>query len=558
MITELRLANFGVVAQAELALGPGLTAVTGETGAGKTMIVSGLGMLLGQRAESGTVRHGSDQASVEGRFQVDSDEVHAVEELGGEVEEGELIALRRISATGRSRAVLGGAAVPVSSLSKVLNELATIHGQSEQVRLGSTSRQREILDEFAQPADLPNYRNWYQEHQSLTAEHDRLKAEASERQREIDMLRFGLGEIAEIAPEPGEDESLAAEATRLMDADELRNMATSAQFVLSGSETDFDQPNVVAMLGEVRSLLQRLSERDQTASQLASQATEASYLISDLAQEVASYATDLVTDPLRLEVVTERRAALAGLERKYGSDIAKVLEWAGQAEQRLTELEGSDERIEQLASRLTELDQLLTQSARRITEARTEAADRFATQVQEELAGLAMPHARLKFEITSIERGPQGADRVELLFSANPGSTPASLGKVASGGELSRIRLALEVVLAGSDHTFIFDEVDAGVGGAVGLEIGRRLQRLAQSSQVLVVTHLAQVAAFADAHFVVSKSSDGEVTTADVHQLEPSERAGELARMMGGDGDSTSGLKHAQDLLKRAQRKSGS
>ena len=552
MLTELRLNSLGVVAEAVLPLGPGLTALTGETGAGKTMIVAGLGLLLGARADASLVRNGQDRALVQGRWEVGEIMVKAVEALGGDLDDGvELATLRQVSSQGRSRATVGGAQVPVSTLAGLLAELATIHGQSEQVRLSSPERQRELLDAFAAPAALEDYRRDFAEHRRITEELARLEAEAMNRAREIDVLRFGLEEIAAVNPQEGEDEALAAEAVRLADADDLKALAMTARGALSGSEEDLDTPSVLGLVGVARKALETLSERDPGATELARRITETNYLLTDLAQDVAGYAADLVADPLRQEAVADRRGQLATLTRKYGNDVAEVLEWAERATGRLAELDGADDRIEELRKRAAVLDEALDSAAARISRARKEAAGRLAKLASAELTALAMPHARLEFAVTKAPRGPHGADRIELVFTANPGSVPGPLGKSASGGELSRVRLALEVVLAGQSpgHTFVFDEVDAGVGGAVGLEIGRRLKRLAADGQVIVVTHLAQVAAFADQHFVIAKSSDGQVTTSDVTPLGEEERAAELARMMSGSGESDAGLRHAKELL---------
>ena len=556
MLTELRLNSLGVVAEAVLPLGPGLTALTGETGAGKTMIVAGLGLLLGARADASLVRNGQDRALVQGRWEVGELMAEAVEALGGDLDDGvELATLRQVSSQGRSRATVGGAQVPVSTLAGLLAELATIHGQSEQVRLSSPERQRELLDAFAAPAALEDYRRDFAEHRRITEELARLEAEAMNRAREIDVLRFGLEEIAAVNPQEGEDEALAAEAVRLADADDLKALAMTARGALSGSEEDLDAPSVLGLVGVARKALETLSEHDPGATELARRITETNYLLTDLAQDVAGYAADLVADPLRQEAVADRRGQLATLTRKYGNDVAEVLDWAERATGRLAELDGADDRIEELRKRAAVLDEALDSAAARISQARKEAAERLAELASAELTALAMPHARLEFAVTKALRGPHGADRIELVFTANPGSVPGPLGKIASGGELSRVRLALEVVLAGQSpgHTFVFDEVDAGVGGAVGLEIGRRLKRLAANGQVIVVTHLAQVAAFADQHFLIAKSSDGQVTTSDVTLLGEEERAAELARMMSGSGESDAGLRHAKELLRIAR-----
>lgn len=438
-----------------------------------------------------------------------------------------------------------------------MGEWATIHGQSEQLRLGSTERQRELLDAYAAPAELARYQVSFREHRAKAAELAQLEADALERAREIDLLAFGLGEIEAVGPEPDEDLRLATEAARLQASDDLRQHAGAAQAVLSGGDDAYNEPGAVGLIGQARKQFERLIELDPSAKGLAERLIEVSLITNDIAADVAGYLADLPSDPVRLEAVTARRAELSGLTRKYGSDITAVLDWADSARDRLARLQGGDARITQLKQEITTLEAELAQLAKGISRARVAAAERLATAVHAELAALAMPHARLEFAVTPLEAfNHNGADRVELLFAANPGSGLAPLAKVASGGELSRVRLALEVVLAGSavGHTFVFDEVDAGVGGAVGLEIGRRLRRLAKTSQVIVVTHLAQVVAFADNHLVVSKSSDGEVTESDVLPVVGEARAAELARMMAGLGDSAAAQEHAADLLREAER----
>lgn len=554
MLLELSLSDFGVVAGTSIELRPGLVALTGETGAGKTMIVSGLGHLLGQRADAGIVRRGAERAVVRGRWQVDNATAGQVAELGGDVEDDELVTVRQVAAGGRSRAVVGGTPTPVSALAGL--ELATIHGQSEQIRLASPDRQRELLDAHARPAALPRYREAYRERAAAVAELEELESAAMARAREADMLGFGLEEINAVEPRAGEDVELAAEQSRLLDLDDLRQLASHAQLALSGDEHDFEAPSAVGLVGEGRKVLRQLAGKDPQAAALADRAEEAGLIVDELAADVSGYLADLVDDPLRLEAVAERLAQLAALTRKYGNTIDEVLAWAEESSARLADLDGSDERIAGLREQVESLDAELAQLAGEISEARRVAADELAEQARAELAALAMPHAKLEFQLTDVDLGPHGGDRVELMFAANPGSTPAPLGKVASGGELSRVRLALEVILAGSatGHTFVFDEVDAGVGGAVGLEIGRRLQRLAGQSQVIVVTHLAQVAAFADQHLVVHKSDDGQVTTSDVFEVSGDERVAELARMMGGSSDTAAALDHATELLSEAAR----
>ncbi len=557
MLAELRIAGLGVIAETSVDFAPGMTALTGETGAGKTMVVTSLGMLLGGRSDAGTVRQGSARAVVEGRF-LDIEAVTAlVDDIGGALEEDELLVGRHVAASGRSRAFVGGAQVTVSQLREVTGELVTIHGQSEQVRLGTPERQREVLDRAGGPdlaRLLGEYRENFARRRALASEVADLRDRTQERAREADLLTFGLSEISTVAPQPGEDAALAVEAGRLQSLDDLRVAAHQASAALVGSD-DIDQPGAMGLLVVARKGLEQAARVDPSAAALVEQARQASYLVDDLAASTSSYLADLEADPLRLEAIAARRHALAGLTRKYGQTVEDVLSWAEAAAARLTDIQGGDERIAGAVAELAALDATLAASASTITGIRTQAATRLASAVRAELAALAMPHARLTFELQPLpEIGAHGAEQVVAMFSANPGSAPAPLAKVASGGELSRVRLALEVVLADVEpgQTFVFDEVDAGVGGAVAVEVGRRLARLARVSQVIVVTHLAQVAAFADSHLVITKASTGEVTTSDVRALDADERLAELARMMGGLETSESALAHASELLAAA------
>lgn len=562
MLRQLRIRNLGVIAEASIDLGPGMIALTGETGAGKTMVTSGLGLLLGGRADAGVVRHGSDRALVEGRFE--GIEPALVEELGGDLEDGELLVSRQVSHQGRSRAVVGGAQATIGGLGALTSTVATIHGQSEQVRLASSERQRDVLDRFCGSDHLQAlaaHQELHQSRRTLQAELDDLVQRSMERAREADLLRHGLEEISGVDPQPGEDSELAVEAARLASLDQLRSLAEEASLQISGSdEGDLEAPGAVGLVGSARRTLSTLADLDATARDLSDRVEEALVLVSDLAADVASYRQDLEADPARFEAVVARQAALAGLTRKYGTTIDEVLAWAEESALRLGELEGSDERIGHLRAEVARLTQELDRSAAGITATRREGAERLAELVTVELSALAMPHARLGFQLDPLpEPGPHGAESVHLVFAANAGSPPQPLGKVASGGELSRVRLALEVILAGDaqGHTFVFDEVDSGIGGAVALEVGRRLARLAQHSQVLVVTHLAQVAAFADQQYVVHKQSDGEVTASGVSLVEGAEREAELARMMGGMDKAEAAREHARELLAEAQSSGG-
>ncbi len=559
MLTELRITGLGVIDSAVLEPGPGLTVVTGETGAGKTMVVTGLGLVAGGRTDSRSVRTGTARALVEARFAgVDEPLRELVDEAGGVLDGDELLVCRQVAATGRSRALLGGAQVPLSVAAEVGSALITIHGQSEQQRLATGERQRQVLDRAA-GAELAEvmtrYHDAYEARRAAMTELSRLRTEARERAREQDLLAFGLDEVAAVDPQPGEDQALAVEAQRLQAVDDLRLAAREAALALAGDdETASDQASALALAGAARKALELAASHDPAAAALAGQAREVTALLADLAASTSSYLADLDADPLRLEQVTARRAALS-LTRKYGETVDEVLAWAAGAAERLLELQGSDERIGLLEQQVAELTEQVEAGAAQVTELRRAAADRLATAVQTELSALAMPRARLEFALSPLaEPGPYGADAVQLQLSTNPGSAPGPLATVASGGELSRVRLALEVVLADAEagQTFVFDEVDAGVGGAVALEVGRRLAALARSSQVIVVTHLAQVAAFADRHVVVTKSDDGSVTASSLTEVTGEQRRAELARMMSGITSTASALAHADELLEQA------
>jgi len=575
MLEELRISSLGVIDSSTLELGPGLTVITGETGAGKTMIVTALGLLLGGRADAGAVRRGAKTARVEGVVDARSlpDFVAATDEAGGEAEDGRVLLARTVAAEGRSRAFAGGAAVPISTLGELAAPLVAVHGQSDQHRLLQPRAQREALDRFGGAevdALLAGYREGYRRLGEVESELDEVRSNARERAREADLLRFGLDEIEAVSPASGEDDTLAVEETRLGFADTLRTAAEHAREALSSEEGG---PDALGATSAARRLLDGVREHDKEAAALADRLAELTYLLSDLAADVASYASAIDTDPARLAAVSERRAALTALTRKYGDTIDEVLAWSETSARRLLDLDGTDERIEALAHEREQLRRDLGAQAAALSEARTAAATRLAEEVTAELTLLSMPHARLSIEVRQHEGtdgdgreplevagrrlrfGSSGVDEVELLLAANTGSEPRPLGKGASGGELSRVMLALEVALAGTSPvpTFVFDEVDAGVGGAAAVEIGRRLAQLARTAQVLVVTHLPQVAAYADTHVAVEKASDGSVTTSGLTVLDDASRERELSRMLAGMAESDTALAHARELLEVAR-----
>ncbi|MGW0878916.1 DNA repair protein RecN [Streptomyces sp. NPDC002671] len=576
VLEEMRIRSLGVIDDAVVELSPGFTAVTGETGAGKTMVVTSLGLLLGGRADPALVRIGAEKAVVEGRVTVPAgaSAVVRAEEAGAELDDGALLISRTVSAEGRSRAHLGGRSVPVGLLAELADDLVAVHGQTDQQGLLKLSRQRQALDRYAGDAvavPLAKYAEAYRRLRAVATELDEITTRARERAQEADMLRYGLDEIAAVEPRAGEDVELAEEAERLGHAEALSSAATAAHAALAGNPEDPEGIDAATLVAGAHRALEAVHSHDPALAALADRIGEIGILLGDVAGELAGYADDLDADPLRLAAVEERRAALTALHRKYGKygeDVAAVLAWAEQGAARLTELDGDDERIDELTAERDALRVELGGLAQALTDARTEAAERFAAAVTAELASLAMPHARVSFDIRQTEDpdgvevggrtvayGPSGADEVELLLAPHPGAPPRPIAKGASGGELSRVMLAVEVVFAGTDPvpTYLFDEVDAGVGGKAAVEIGRRLAKLAKTAQVVVVTHLPQVAAFADRQLLVEKTNDGSVTRSGVKVLEGEERVRELSRMLAGQEDSETARAHAEELLATAR-----
>ncbi|WP_022872894.1 DNA repair protein RecN [Nesterenkonia alba] len=571
MIERVTISGLGVIERAELDLHAGFNVVTGETGAGKTMVVTAFGLLLGSRAEASSVRRGADKAAVDAELYVASDHParQRAEEAGallGEEDDAEPLLLgRAVSAKGRSRATVSGRAVPVSVLGEIGAELVTVHGQSDQLRLRSAAAQREALDRYAGEelrTALEQYQRDYQEYQSLSAELKEITNHEVERRREAEQLHQALEAIDAVDPQPGEAEALRAETLKLENLEALREAARTAQEALTGGDAVAADtaPNASALIEAASSALTPVVDQDEELAQTARQLSEVSTLVTDAANQLGIYAASLDdTGPERLAHVHSRRAEIDRLTRLYGPEIDDVLHWAHTARQRLDTLHSDSERIEELTQRVEELSTQLWNQAEAVRQLRVHAAEKLSSAVGDELTALAMPNARLTVEVTPTEELTRyGADTVTMLLAPHSGAEPMPLGKGASGGELSRVMLALEVVLAEqlSAGTFIFDEVDAGVGGHAAVQIGRRLATLAQKAQVICVTHLPQVAAYADQHIRVHKGDGGStaegVTVSDVRALSQEERVAELARMLAGQQDSQTARAHAAELLETA------
>ena len=578
MLEELSISGLGVIDRAAAQFTPGFTVLTGETGAGKTMIVSSLRLLSGARADAGRVRSGSQKATVEGRFRLaDSadeatraDVADIVESSGAELDDdGSVIAVRTVGSDGRSRAHLGGRSVPVGVMGRFTGALLTIHGQNDQLRLLRPDHQRDALDSFAgdrAASAVARYRTAREQWVRVLDELDARRANHRELAQEADRLRFGIDEIAAVDPQPGEDDALAETIRRLSDLESIRSAALGSHDIVAG-----EGGSVVDGLGQVRTLLE--SAADAQLRSLADRVSETLTVVTDIGDELSSFLSGLPSDADELDKLLSRQGELKALVRKYAPDIDGVIEWRETAERRLSEIDDPQGSIDELEAAAATARADVEAAASTLRALRRKAAKSRSTKVSKELKGLAMGDAALSVDVTddvagsddrlaitvdgvTCHAGTVGADRVEFALVAHSGADPQPIAKSASGGELSRLMLALEVVLAEptSGSVMVFDEVDAGVGGRAAVEIGRRLAGLARAHQVIVVTHLPQVAAFADNHLVIGKTSTtGErAQTSTVRTLDRDARIAELARMLAGLGESDTGRAHAEELLATA------
>lgn len=575
MLADITIENLGVIPTASAEFSSGLTVLTGETGAGKTMVVTGLRLLSGGRADASRVRTGARQAVVEGRFVTETAPCDIVERATGIVsnaggcadENGEFLAVRSVSANGRSKAHLGGRSVPAATLSEFSGELLTIHGQNDQLRLLSPERQLDALDRFL--PTLSGLRKTYVEKYTTWKELSRdLKQRVSSRRelaQEVDRLQFAINEIDAVEPTPGEDVELLAQIRRLQDVDTLREQAATALAAIDGAGAlnesmggaagfDEEQHSASDQLGQAESALS--GSEDPKLREVSGLLSEITSLLGEVSVELGGFLADLPADPQALDEMLTRQQQLKLLTRKYAGDINGVLDWRRKAQIRLESIDISSEAINKLKEQVRKAEATMMRAARKLSGARAEAAKALSATVTEELQGLAMQKARFVVSLTTVEPGPAGIDAVEFQLAANALAQPRPLASSASGGELSRVMLALEVILAAgtTGTTLVFDEVDAGVGGRAAVEIGRRLARLANDNQVIVVTHLPQVAAYADTHLHVAKDVGEGAVTSGVENLSHDRRIEELSRMLAGLDDTETGRAHATELLERAQR----
>lgn len=603
-LRRIRIQGLGVIDEAELDLSPGLNVITGETGAGKTMVVSGLGLLLGARADAGLVRSGTAQAVVEGEVDVPADHPAArrVTEAGGDASDGVLL-VRTVATEGRSRAYVGGRSAPVAVLAEVGQHLVAVHGQADQWRLRDAEQHRILLDTAGGPelaAALEAYEEAFDAWQAARHLLVEVVRGAAERSLRVDVLRAALTEIDGLDPQEGEEDDLRAESERLSHAEELQTASWAAHDALVGpDDPGVDVASVAQLVSTASSALAPAAAHDPELDALRRRLDEIGYLASDLASDLSGYAAGVDVDAERLDAVHRRRADLTALLRRFGPTTRELLRFAREARDELSRLDLSADDVDELARRTESLRVQVGRLGAQLSSVREETARRVGREVGEELSHLAMGTAEVVVHVgrrPAAATGPDareqggntddrvqsretdeptssgdeppgtvplpdgrqavprrhGLDDVEIRLSANPGVPPRSVARAASGGELSRVMLALEVVCGGESlPTYVFDEVDAGVGGSAALDLGARLARLARTAQVVVVTHLGQVAAYADRHLVVRKSSDGQVTSSDVVVVEGADRESELARMLGGVADSRAATEHARELLAR-------
>ncbi|AXH97827.1 DNA repair protein RecN [Ornithinimicrobium avium] len=591
-LRRIRIQGLGVIEDAELELAEGLNVISGETGAGKTMVVSGLGLLLGARADAGLVRSGSPRAVVEGEVDVPAGHPAAVrvEEAGGDTSDG-LLLVRTVAAEGRSRAHVGGRSAPVAVLTEVGEQLVAVHGQADQWRLRDAEQHRVLLDDAGGAqidAALTAYRQVFDSWAAARRRLAELVRTSTERSMRVSMLRAAVEEIAAVDAQEGEEDALRAESERLTHAEELRSGSLLVHDALVGGDDPADdRPSVTGLLASAGSVLAPAAEHDEDLAALRTRLEEIAYLSSDLAADLAAYGTGVEVDEERLAEVHGRRARLGTLLRKYGGTTSAMLELARTFAGELAEIDVSEDDLAALAEEAETLRAQVGRAGEALTAARRDTAARVGREVTEELAHLAMGTAEVTVHVEprwagdagqevdgrsvgAAGSGPDqpastvpvgegrsaharrhGLDEIEIRLAANPGAPARSVTRAASGGELSRVMLALELVCGGTVPTYVFDEVDAGVGGTAALDLGARLARLGRTAQVVVVTHLGQVAAYADRHLVVRKSTDGQVTSSGVVLVDGQEREAEVARMLGGVADSGAAIEHARELLAR-------
>ena len=562
-LEEISIRSIGVIEHSTLEISPGLTVLTGETGAGKTMILTALNLILGGKSDSSLVRKGSERLVASGSFSVPKSLQDSFEESGLQIEDGQLILTRTVNADGKSKATSNAIAVPSSVLAAASENLVEVHAQAANLNMTKSAKQRDLLDRFG-GKELNNALEHYQS--ELANYHD-LKSRISAMKKSIDSRDVQLVELREFANvmgklklERGELQEITTEIGRLSSVEALRLAAQSASSVIEEEES-----GSLTTLGIIRKSLDSVRAKDPQIEELYQKLSEAFFLVADAKAVLASYISNLEADPVRLDYLNSRKAEINALIKKYGSsqsaddELVALIERFESSKNSIADLEGGDERLKELESELIGIKKKLVLAAKSLTSIRSEKATKLSKEVTAEIRQLSMPHTSFHCQVNSADYNALkesdftalGCDEIAMLIQGHKDGPLVPLAKGASGGEMSRVMLGLEVVLAATHPvgTYVFDEVDAGVGGKAAIEVGRRLHALSQHAQVIVVTHLPQVAAWADSHFVVTKNSDGSVTESNVRKVVKEDRVEEIARMLAGMESSTSAREHATELL---------
>jgi DNA repair protein RecN (Recombination protein N) len=556
-LEEISIRGLGVIESSNIEFKPGLTVLTGETGAGKTMVLTALGLVLGSKSDSDLIRQGAERAVVTGKFAVPKEVAEEVLELGGEIDDNSVVITRTISTAGKSRVLVGGAVSSTSAVNTFSSSLVEIHAQSSSSKLTKPGVARELLDRFA-AIDIGKYQQLFQSYNLVKNRIDDLKSQLKQSDTQIEELKAFIDEFNKISPKPNELDEIENEIAKLGSVEQLNQSVTQALNLLEN-----DELSAINLLQQIRKNLDSVRGKDGQLDQISDRFTENLLNISDVNSDLASYLVDLEADPNRFEKLQERKAGLNALLRKYGKGSDRQIAYdqllvdGSKAKDRIEDLSGGQVRVDELEKEAGEIFASLKNEALKLSEKRASAAKQLSDEVTDEVRNLSMPNAtfQISHQLSSADTASNytqfGIDEITLLFSAHAGGTPLPLNKVASGGELSRVMLALEVVIAEAEPigTYIFDEVDAGVGGKAAVEIGRRLAKLSKSAQVIVITHLAQVAVWADNHLVVKKNEDGLVTQSDVLEVTEQDRKVEIARMLSGQEDSQTAQEHAGELL---------
>ena len=556
-LEEISIRSLGVIESSNIEFKPGLTVLTGETGAGKTMVLTALGLVLGSKSDSDLVRAGQERAIVTGKFSVPKELAMQIIDAGGEIEEESVVISRTVSTAGKSRVLVGGVVSSAAAVSSFASSLVEIHAQSSSSKLTKPGVARELLDRFA-GLDLTSYQDTFNQYQQMLRRINELKDQLSQADRQIAELSELADEFARLNPKSGELVEIENEIAKLGSV-EVLNQAVSVALNLFENE----DLSAVNLLQQIRKSLDQVNGKDKQLDAITERYTENLLNLQDISSDLSSYLLQLEADPNRFEKLQDRKASLNSLLKRYGKGSDKeaafeqLLIDGKSAKERIADLSGGDQRVAELQKEADSLFKQLQEQGLALSQSRKINGEKLASQVTEEIRSLSMPNASFVIEQTvgdvknSKSFTSHGIDEISILFSAHSGGTPLALNKVASGGELSRVMLALEVVIAEAEPvgTYIFDEVDAGVGGKAAIEVGRRLSKLSKSAQVIVITHLAQVAAWADNHLVVKKSENGLVTQSDVMEVSATERKIEIARMLSGQEDSQTAQEHAGELL---------